>query len=413
MHQQNTDSLYLAGDWAPGYASVFSEKCYPLLLVNIEGSIFNSNDIIPLGPPKAGPKLFSNSLPLFVDKGIACLANNHLFDYGLPGYQSTKTLLEQSDWFSIGAGPSYQDAIKPLRFSLNNLKISVLARCETQFGIAQLDKGGVAPFDSSVYEAIRTLKNESDIVILTLHAAAELFPWPSPQRQRICRALIDAGANVVHCHHSHVPQGWEKYNKGIIFYGLGNFCVPPTNWEWHPHGLWSLVPEITIKNMNLEFNIETIVLEGNQKSIYMRRSSSSEYIIHQSYLADCNLPLSNPSLLEGLWQEFSVYYYTHYFKHWLGFDLRARDFLLYKLKIFKSSLSAKRLLFTQHQNQSDHVQCKQLLHYHLFACQSHSDAISTALGVLSGEILDLRSDYSNQLFNKQALLSKKRLSSHE
>ena len=32
------------------------------------------------------------------------------------------------------------------------------------------------------------------------------------------------GFDIVVGHHAHVPQGIEKYNGGIIFYGLGNLC---------------------------------------------------------------------------------------------------------------------------------------------------------------------------------------------
>ena len=39
-------------------------------------------------------------------------------------------------------------------------------------------------------------------------------------------AVIDAGADIVHGHHSHIPQGYERYNGGFICYGLGNLLVP-------------------------------------------------------------------------------------------------------------------------------------------------------------------------------------------
>jgi len=41
-----------------------------------------------------------------------------------------------------------------------------------------------------------------------------------------------------------------------------------------------------------------------------------------------------------------------------------------------------------------------LLRYHLFACVSHSEAISTALGVLGGELEDLRTSETKILVEK-------------
>ena len=39
---------------------------------------------------------------------------------------------------------------------------------------------------------------------------------------------------------THVPQAWEKYKNGYIFYGLGNFCVDPDEWKEHKNNIWSL-----------------------------------------------------------------------------------------------------------------------------------------------------------------------------
>lgn len=47
-------------------------------------------------------------------------------------------------------------------------------------------------------------------------------------------------------HHAHVPQGWEEYNSGWIPYGLGNFCVDPIKWFWHPNVLWPLAPQLSL-----------------------------------------------------------------------------------------------------------------------------------------------------------------------
>lgn len=51
--------------------------------------------------------------------------------------------------------------------------------------------------------------------------------------------LIDAGADIIVGHHSHVIQPYEKYKAGHIFYSLGNFALTslsshgnsPKEWE--------------------------------------------------------------------------------------------------------------------------------------------------------------------------------------
>ncbi len=46
-----------------------------------------------------------------------------------------------------------------------------------------------------------------------------------------------------------------------------------------------------------------------------------------------------------------------------------------------------------------YIKNKFLLWYHMFACESHSDAISTALGVLGGELEDVRSLEARRLID--------------
>jgi poly-gamma-glutamate synthesis protein (capsule biosynthesis protein) len=115
---------------------------------------------------------------------------------------------------------------------VEGLRIGVLGRCETQFGIA-LQRPGAAALDPTLYESIRKLKSEVDVVVLSVHGAAEMVPWPSPQWQDLLRSFVDCGADIVHGHHSHIPQGYEVYQGKIIFYGLGNFLVNPADWLTH------------------------------------------------------------------------------------------------------------------------------------------------------------------------------------
>ena len=275
----------------------------------------------------------------------------------------------------------------------------MVSRCETQFGIASKTRAGVAALDSSIYKQIRLLKKESDFLIVSIHAAAEMIPWPSPRRQVNWRSLIDAGVDVIHGHHAHVPQGWEEYNGGFIFYGLGNFCVDPKKWSWHPQGLWSLVPELEIIENEIKIAIKTKVIEDLGKYIRVREADATEYAKHVAYLDKCNHPLYNSALLEGLWQEASVRMYADYYAEWLGFQ--SSSFVSRSIRFTRENLGVlKRRLI----NSGADVHCpsrkQMLLWYHLFACDSHNDAISTALGVLAGEFEDRRSEVTAMLVNE-------------
>jgi hypothetical protein len=41
-------------------------------------------------------------------------------------------------------------------------------------------------------------------------------------------AAIDAGADLIIGHHAHMLKGIEVYKGKVIFYSLGNFCLPPS-----------------------------------------------------------------------------------------------------------------------------------------------------------------------------------------
>ncbi|MEP1558057.1 MAG: CapA family protein, partial [Lentilitoribacter sp.] len=259
--------------------------------------------------------------------------------------------------------------------------------------IATEARAGVAGFDASIYDQIRLLKCEVDILIISVHAAAEMVPWPSPRRQETWRSLVDAGADVVHGHHAHVPQGWEEYNGGLIFYGLGNFCVDPDKWGWHPQGLWSLAPELTKTTRGIAMRPKTTVIDDLGDRIRIREADEAENTMHLTYLHQCNLPLGDSVLLEGLWQEASIKMYTEYFAKWLGF--KSPSFFGSNLYIIRRRLERLKNLLLTGQGELDSCgpqRSRYLLWYHLFACDSHNDAIGTALGVLSGELEDMRTN---------------------
>jgi hypothetical protein len=394
------ETINLLGDWAPSKRAVTQTAISGIPFVNIEGPILKD------GPQnfsllsKAGPHLSHLNFPNFNQVGIAILANNHLLDYEVEGYKVTAEIIRLAGWMLVGAGLSKKEAFEPVIFDWHGKRVGIVARCETQFGLAQEKKPGVAGFDNTIYQQIRQLKQRVDIVVASIHAAAEMLPWPSPKRQETWRALVDAGADIVHGHHAHVPQGWEEYNGGWIFYGLGNFSVDPAKWSWHPNGLWSLVPEISLIDDAIHVKLKTTVIEDRVNSIHIRQSTSEEAFKHFEYLKICNNPLEDRLLLEGLWQEASVRMYDHHYENWLGFE--AKDYkALYQIvrstviKFVRYSLGKK-----LSKRQSDHLY---LLPYHLFACESHCDAISTALGLLGGEINDLRSPETKRLVDEWML----------
>ena len=137
---------------------------------------------------------------------FANVANNHSMDYGKVGFQDT---LDALDSAGIHYAPHGTSTIFTTE---RGLTIGVYAQTypleadAIPGAIAQLREAG------------------AELVIACFHWGKEYYYKPNETQVEIGRAAIDAGANIVYGHHSHVLQSVEEYNGGIIYYSLGNFC---------------------------------------------------------------------------------------------------------------------------------------------------------------------------------------------
>ncbi len=71
---------------------------------------------------------------------------------------------------------------------------------------------------------------EVDCVALTLHIGEEYDATPSAQQRQVVERLVDAGADLVFCSHSHVVGPYGAYttqegNTALVYWGLGNFVA--------------------------------------------------------------------------------------------------------------------------------------------------------------------------------------------
>lgn len=161
---------------------------------------------------------------------VACLANNHVFDYGLAGFKETLQVLHRNGIRTVGAGLTFEDATAPLRLSAAGLRVTVVNFSEGEDLTASTGGPGVCGWEiARLAGAVRRAKKRGDFVLAIGHAGLEYIPVPPPYVVAAFRALADAGADVVIGHHPHVPQGLETRRGRLIAYSLGNFAFfqPP------------------------------------------------------------------------------------------------------------------------------------------------------------------------------------------
>ena len=247
-------SLFIAGDVVPkGIASeefknkgeqIFSEV-KPFItgadfaIVNLEAPVIKDK---PSPIKKSGPCLGVAPSTIEVLNaagfGIFTLANNHFFDQGQKGVESTISKSKELGISTVGGGKNHIEARKPLLLEKDGKRIAIINACEHEFSIADNEHGGSNPLDLIyMQEDIAAVRNKVDYVVLILHGGVEQYHYPTPRMKCWYRHFVDLGADAVINHHQHCINGYEVYKGKPIFYGLGNFYFPwggkrPSSWEY-------------------------------------------------------------------------------------------------------------------------------------------------------------------------------------
>lgn len=135
------------------------------------------------------------------------IANNHTFDFGQEGYESTVSVLREA------GVPFVEKDSTTVVTTGSGLTIGLYA-----VTYENLDK-------EAILAAISALAaNPSvDVVVFAPHWGTENSYRANSIQKELAHAAIDAGANIVYGSHAHVLQPIEEYNGGIIYYSLGNF----------------------------------------------------------------------------------------------------------------------------------------------------------------------------------------------
>ena len=227
---------------------------------------------------KQGPNLITPTRCVagFKEMGVnlLTLANNHIMDQDIAGLNSTIKILQNAGISYTGIGENIESASEPFYFTFKNIKIGVYACAEHEFSIADEERPGANPFDPlETPDHIQHLKDQCDYAIVLYHGGKEQYRYPSPQLQKTCRKLIEKGADLVVCQHSHCIGCKEEYKKGTIVYGQGNFIFDHKNNEYWNTGLLICISD------SLQIEYIPITKQGN----VIRLASGSE---RESILSD-------------------------------------------------------------------------------------------------------------------------------
>ena len=156
------------------------------------------------------------------------LANNHAIDQGRRGLLDTKENIVKAGMVPIGAGANMSEASEPVLLANQPRKVWLVPSLRLALeNYAYLpDKPCVSqePMDSLLQRVYRLRQQDSTaVIIVSLHWGAEHKLEPVPRQRMDAHMLIQAGADVLVCHHTHTLQTIEDYQGHMIYYSVGNF----------------------------------------------------------------------------------------------------------------------------------------------------------------------------------------------
>ena len=248
-----------------GYNTAFSDvtgllKQGDIVFANIEApmtenmhSLSKDKKIILKSSPKCIDALKFAGFNLF------SLANNHMLDYYDTGLFDTMNLLDQNGFEYSGAGKNLEEARKPAIIEKNGIRMGLLSYTDMAQYIyagnpsisyaADTDKVGVAPrIYESIREDIARLREQVDLVAISLHWGVEESFTVTPEQVEFAHKLLDGGADIILGHHPHQFHGIEIYKGKPILYSLGNFIFDQND------------PE----------NMETFIIEMNFEGVLLK-----------------------------------------------------------------------------------------------------------------------------------------------
>lgn len=188
---------------------IFSEDDYTI--VNLETTFTESDTKASKGGSVfyhfKGPEDYVNILTGSSIEGVT-ISNNHIYDYGIEGFNDTVRVLEENNVGFCGEGYKIVQEIKGIKFGF--------------LGYSAWDSS--AETKAMVADDINELRSEGvQIVIPYFHWGYEREYEPHSYQIELARFAIDNGADAVIGSHPHVMQTIEEYNGKLIAYSMGNF----------------------------------------------------------------------------------------------------------------------------------------------------------------------------------------------
>jgi poly-gamma-glutamate capsule biosynthesis protein CapA/YwtB (metallophosphatase superfamily) len=187
---------------------------------------------------------------------VVSTAGNHCMEAGVDAFYDTIENLKNQDLRVLGVGKDIEEARRPVIVEIKGTRIAFLgySSVTSHEHLAGVGKPGCAPLRawtlyeqvepsqpgtpgqphtfpypedlSAMVEDIKKTRFLADVVIVSMHGGIHITPAVIADYQKeYAHRAIEAGADLILQHHSHILKGIEVYSGKVIFYGLGNFAI--------------------------------------------------------------------------------------------------------------------------------------------------------------------------------------------
>ena len=153
---------------------------------------------------------------------LANLANNHTMDHGLAGLLETLETLHGHGIMTHGAGRTLAQACEPCVLDLPCGRLALVAYASEPPFASENSPGPPRMHMGRAVRVVSSLRQSGHIVCVQYHGGVEFRRIPRPERRRMFRELVRAGAHMVIGNHPHVFQGMEEVGGSAIVHSLGN-----------------------------------------------------------------------------------------------------------------------------------------------------------------------------------------------
>jgi poly-gamma-glutamate synthesis protein (capsule biosynthesis protein) len=153
------------------------------------------------------------------------ICNNHIMDAGEEGIRQTLEHAKENSVTTLGAGMDIDEASKPLYLSeaggIGMIGVGYQRGCKP----ADVSKAGCLNWSDYdlIEKRIKEIKEKCRWCIIVSHGGEEFTSLPSPYTRDRYLRYLEMGADIIVCHHPHVPMNYELVGDKAIFYSLGNF----------------------------------------------------------------------------------------------------------------------------------------------------------------------------------------------